>query len=142
MQTLAWVFRPLAFMDLNRERFGDAFSVRFVGFERPRVLISDPGAVKALYTERRNGLPPGRSFAVAPVLSVPIDRLLVARSCLRLEGAEHRARRRLMLPAFHGERMRSYESVVEEIVTAEIDSWPFCREFTIRSAERRVGTKG
>ena len=34
----------------------------FVGFERPMVLISDPAAIKALYTERRNGLPPGRSF--------------------------------------------------------------------------------
>ena len=36
-----------------------------------------------------------------------------------------------MLPAFHGERMRSYEPVVEEIVDAEIDSWPLDEEFAI-----------
>jgi cytochrome P450 len=130
MQTLAWVFRPLAFMAQNRERFGDAFSVQFVGFERPMVLISDPVAVKALYTERRNGLPPGRSFSLEPILG--------ARSVLLLEGAEHIARRRLMLPAFHGERMRSYESVVEEIVTAEIDSWPLGREFPIHGRMQAV----
>jgi cytochrome P450 family 135 len=130
MQTLAWVFRPLAFMAQNRERFGDAFSVRFVGFERPMVLISDPVAVKALYTERRNGLPPGRSFSLEPILG--------ARSVLLLEGTEHIARRRLMLPAFHGERMRSYESVVEEIVTAEIDSWPLGREFPIHGRMQAV----
>jgi cytochrome P450 len=127
---MAWIFRPLAFMARNRERIGSAFSVRFVGFERPMVLVSDPAAVKALYTERRNGLPPGRSFSLEPILG--------ARSVLLLEGAEHIARRRLMLPAFHGERMRSYEGVVEEIVTAEIDSWPLGREFPIHARMQAV----
>ena len=36
-----------------------------------------------------------------------------------------------MLPPFHGERMRSYEPMVEEIVDAEIDSWPLGEEFPI-----------
>jgi cytochrome P450 len=94
------------------------------------VLVSDPAAVKALYTERRNGLPPGRSFSLEPILG--------ARSVLLLEGAEHIARRRLMLPAFHGERMRSYESTVEEIVTAEIDSWPLGNEFPIHGRMQAV----
>jgi cytochrome P450 family 135 len=129
-QTLAWSFRPLAFMARGREEIGDAFSVSFVGFERPMVLISDPAAVKALYTERRNGLPPGRSFQLEPVLG--------ARSVLLLEGDEHIARRRLMLPPFHGERMRSYEGIVEEIVTAEIDSWPIGREFPIHARMQAI----
>jgi cytochrome P450 len=129
-QTLAWSFRPLAFMARGRAEIGDAFSVSFVGFERPMVLISDPAAVKALYTERRNGLPPGRSFQLEPVLG--------ARSVLLLEGEEHIARRRLMLPPFHGERMRSYEGIVEEIVTAEIDSWPIGTEFPIHERMQAV----
>ena len=115
MQTLRWTIRPLAFMQECRERIGDSFSLNFLGFERPMVLITDPVAVKALYTERSNGLPPGRNIVLEPILG--------ARSVLLLEGAEHLARRKLMLPPFHGERMRSYEGVVEEIVTAEIDSW-------------------
>jgi cytochrome P450 len=130
MQTLAWTFRPLAFMDRNRKAIGDAFSARFVGFERPMVLVSHPEVVKALYTERRNGLPPGRSFALEPILG--------RRSVLLLEGGEHMARRRLMLPLFHGERMRSYEGVVGEIVTAEIDSWPLHDEFQIHSRMQAV----
>ncbi|HJZ38134.1 MAG TPA: cytochrome P450 [Solirubrobacterales bacterium] len=129
-QTLAWSFRPLAFMARGRAEIGDAFSVSFVGFERPMVLISDPVAVKALYTERRNGLPPGRSFQLEPVLG--------ARSVLLLEGEEHIARRRLMLPPFHGERMRSYEGIVEQIVTAEIDSWPIGTEFPIHARMQAI----
>jgi cytochrome P450 len=129
-QTLAWSFRPLAFMARNRGEIGDAFSVRFLGFESPMVMISDPAAVKALYTERRNWLPPGRAFALEPVLG--------SRSVLLLEGEEHMARRRLMLPPFHGERMRSYEAVVGEIVTAEIDSWQLGREFPIHARVQAV----
>jgi cytochrome P450 family 135 len=129
-QTLAWSFRPLAFMDRGRQEIGDAFSVSFLGFERPMVLISDPAAVKALYTERRNGLPPGRSFQLEPVLG--------HRSVLLLEGEEHIARRKLMLPPFHGERMRSYEGVVNEIVAAEIDSWPLGSEFPIHGRMQAI----
>jgi cytochrome P450 len=107
----------------QRDRHGDAFGVKFLGFERPMYLISDPAAIKALYTERSHGLPPGRELLLEPVLG--------AHSLLLLEGSEHLAHRRLMLPPFHGERMRSYESVVEEIVTAEIDSWPLRQEFPL-----------
>ena len=106
-----------------RERIGDNFSVKFLGFERPMVMISDPAAIKALYTERAHGLPPGREVFLEPVLG--------SRSLLLLEGADHLAHRKLMLPAFHGERMRSYEPVMEEIVDASIDSWPLGEEFRI-----------
>jgi cytochrome P450 len=80
--------------------------------------------------ERSHGLPPGRNIILEPILG--------SRSVLLLEGSEHLARRRLMLPPFHGERMRSYESVVTEAVGAEIDSWPLDREFPIHSRMQAV----
>src|SRR4051794_32086437 len=130
VQTLRWTFRPLPFMQECRQKHGDSFSLRFLGFERPMVLISEPAAIKALYMERANGLPPGRNIVLEPILG--------SRSVLLLEGADHLARRKLMLPPFHGERMRAYESIVEEIVAAEIDSWPLDREFPIHSRMQAV----
>ena len=110
--------------------YGDAFSVRFLGFERPMVMISDPAAIKALYREPTHGLPPGRNIVLEPILG--------PKSLLIQEGAEHLSRRRLMLPAFHGERMRSYEETMTEIVEAEIDSWPLHREFPIHARMQAV----
>ncbi len=130
MQTLRWTFRPLAFMQDCRQRLGGSFSLRFLGFERPMVLISDPAAIKALYTERSHGLPPGRNIVLEPILG--------PRSVLLLEGAEHLARRRLMLPAFHGERLRSYEETIVEIVGAEVDRWPLEHPFPIHSRMQAV----
>ncbi len=123
VQTLRWSFRPLPFMQECREKFGDSFSVKFMTFERPMVLISDPAAIKALYTERSHGLPPGREIILTPIVG--------PRSLLVTEGADHLAHRKVMLPPLHGERMRSYEPLVEEIVDREIDSWPLGEEFAI-----------
>jgi cytochrome P450 len=123
MQTLRWSFRPLPFMQENREKYGDNFSVKFLTFERPMVMISDPAAIKALYMERSHGLPPGRDIIHTPIVG--------PRSLLVTEGADHLAHRKLMLPPFHGERMRSYQPQIEEIVDREIDSWPLGEEFPI-----------
>jgi cytochrome P450 len=129
-QTLGWAFRPLPFMQRCRRELGDSFSLTFLGFERPMVLISDPVAIKALYTERDHGLPPGRNVFLEPILG--------SRSLLLLEGADHLAHRKLMLPAFHGERMRSYEPIVQDIVDSEIDGWPLGEEFAIHPRMQAV----
>ncbi|MGN6558056.1 MAG: cytochrome P450 [Solirubrobacterales bacterium] len=130
LQTVRWAFRPIPFLEDCRRRFGDSFSVRFVGFERPMVLISDPEAIKALYRQREQGLPPGRNVILEPILG--------SKSLLIQEGAEHLSRRRLMLPPFHGERMRSYEQTMAEIARAEVDSWPLHREFPIHARMQAV----
>ena len=130
IQTVRWVVRPLAFMESARRRYGDAFSVRFMGFESPMVMLSDPEAIRALYTGRDHRLPPGRTFALRPLLG--------ARSVLLLEGREHLDRRRLMLPAFHGERMRAYETVVREATEREISTWPTGRPFAIHPSMQAI----
>ncbi len=129
-QTLRWAFRPIAFLEDSRRRYGDSFGVRFLGFERPMILISDPEAIKALYREPTHGLPPGRNLILEPILG--------SKSLLIQEGAEHLSRRRLMLPPFHGERMRSYEETMTAIVETEIDSWPLNSEFPIHARMQAV----
>jgi cytochrome P450 family 135 len=123
VQTARWLFRPIEFLDACRRRYGDAFSVRFIGFRTPMVVISDPEAIRALYSSRENGLPPGRTFALGPIMG--------ERSVLLLEGREHLSRRKLMLPPFHGERMRAYEGVIAAAAAAELERWPIDREFAI-----------
>jgi len=130
VQTLRWLSRPVPFMESCRRRYGANFSVRFLSFQRPTVMLSDPEAIRALYTEHRHGLPPGRGVALEPVMG--------ASSVLLLEGAEHLSRRKLMLPAFHGERMRSYEGIVREVAEREIESWPEGEPFALHPRMQAV----
>jgi cytochrome P450 len=130
LQTARWLLRPIAFLEDCRRRYGDAFSVRFLGFTTPMVMLSDPDTIRALYSDREHGLPPGRTFALRPVMG--------ARSVLLLEGEEHLSRRRLMLPPFHGERMTAYEATVREIAEREIDSWPEDRPLAIHPSMQAI----
>ncbi len=130
LQTARWLFRPIEFMDSCRKRHGDAFSVMFLGFETPMVMISEPAAIKALYTGRENGLPPGRTLTLEPVMG--------SRSVLLLEGHEHLSRRKAMLPAFHGERMRQYDSLIADVTRSEIAKWPVGSSFPIHPRMQAV----
>ena len=117
-------------MDACRKRYGDAFSVMFPGFETPMVLVSHPEMVRAVLANRDNGLPPGRAIALEPILGT--------RSVLLQSGEEHLTRRKLMLPPFHGERMRAYAGVVEEVIGREIESWSLGTKFAIHPRMQRV----
>ena len=130
VQTLHWLLRPISFLESCRRRFGDTFSVRFLGFRSPTVMVSAPEAIRALYGDPQHGLPPGRTFALRPILG--------PRSLLLLEGREHLARRRLMLPPFHGARMREYESTVREVAAREADGWPEGTPFAIHPYMQRL----
>jgi cytochrome P450 len=127
---MRWLLRPISFLESCRRRFGDAFSVRFLGFRTPMVMLSHPDAIRALYTVREHGLPPGRTVALLPIVG--------PRSLLLLEGSEHLARRRLMLPPFHGERMRAYESIVREAVAREVERWPLGQAFGIHPGMQAI----
>ena len=102
----------------------------FLGFETPMVMISEPGAIKALYRGRENGLPPGRTLTLEPVMG--------SRSVLLLEGDEHLSRRKAMLPAFHGERMRQYDSLIADVTRSEIDKWSVGDTFPVHQRMQGV----
>jgi cytochrome P450 len=130
VQTLRWLARPIAFLESCRRRFGDAFSVSFLGFQTPMVMLSDPEAIRALYTVPGHTLPPGRTVALQPIMG--------PRSLLLLEGSEHLARRKLMLPPFHGARMRAYEDTVREVVAREVEGWPVGEPFALHPRMQAV----
>jgi cytochrome P450 family 135 len=130
LQTSRWLLRPISFLESCRRRFGDLFAVRFLGFKTPMVMLSDPEAIRALYTERSHDLPPGRSLALLPIVG--------PRSVLLLEGRDHLARRKLMLPPFHGERMRAYESIVREVVARDVEQWPLGEPFAVHPRMQRI----
>jgi cytochrome P450 len=50
---------------------------------------------------------------------------------LLLDGSEHLRHRRLMLPPFHGERMRAFIEVMRGSADREIDSWPVGERFPL-----------
>jgi cytochrome P450 len=116
VQTAAWIARPVPFMERCRRRYGDAFTVRLAQVGT-FVFATDPDSLKAVFTAPPDRLRAGEAnIALEPVLG--------SRSVLLLDGAEHIRQRRLMLPPFHGERLRGYEHLIAEIAEEEMQRWP------------------
>lgn len=110
-------------MERCQQRCGDVFTLRMPASE-PMVFLADPDLVKAVWTrDKVNGLPAGRRITLQPVLG--------PRSVLLQEGAEHLRRRRLMLPPFHGDRMRRYGELMDEITRRDVERWPLDRPFAL-----------
>ena len=59
-------------------------------------------------------------------------------SMFSLDGARLLARRKVVLPLFHGKRMRSYEHIIEDEVMREIATWPEGREFKTLPSMRSI----
>ena len=111
-----WVARPAPFMERQRRRFGRRFSVD-MGFEGWWVFLSDPDEIKAVFTAPADVACPGEGSRI-------LEPVVGPRSVLLLDGMEHLAQRKLMLPAFHGERMRAITDAMSEVARAEVERWP------------------
>jgi cytochrome P450 len=130
LQTIRLLARPVPFFESARRRYGEPFTARILRAGR-LVFISDPPSIKALFgADRENIVAPGRNVVLGPLLG--------ERSLLLLNGPEHLARRKLMLPPFHGERMRAYERVMEEATERESSRWPLNREFRIHPSMQAI----
>jgi cytochrome P450 len=122
LQGLALALRPASFIDACHRRYGDV--VVFRGWDGCTAMVFDPELVKQVLQA-----PPGRLRAgkarseLAPVVG--------ERSVVVLDGPEHIRQRRLLLPSFHGERMRAYEAMIREATDRAIEAWPVNRPFTL-----------
>jgi cytochrome P450 family 135 len=130
IQTARLLARPVGFLEDCRRRYGDAFTARVLR-AGTMVFVSDPTSLKRLFgADRQNTIAPGRNVVLAPVLG--------ERSLLLLEGEEHLRRRKLMLPPFHGERMRAYEQVMTEATEREVAAWPLGERFRLHESMQAI----
>jgi cytochrome P450 family 135 len=116
LQTARWIARPAAFMDDCARRYGDMFTLRITN-EGTWVFITHPDAVRQVFTGDPRLLHAGE----ANIVLLPV---LGSHSVLLLDDDAHMAQRKLMLPSFHGERMRGYEQTMAEVAAREIERWP------------------
>jgi len=123
LQTLRFVRDPIPVFERSAARYGGTFTLRIHG-PGDLVFISDPPSLKRLFAaDKVNTIAPGRNIILRPVMGP--DSVLLA------EDSEHLRRRKLMLPPFHGERMRAYESVIAEAAERQVASWPASERFPL-----------
>jgi len=96
------------------------------------VHFTRPELVKAVFGGDNEVLRAGEANATI------LEPLVGPHSVLVLDGPEHLRQRKLILPAFHGDRMRAWEAAVREITRAEIARWPVGQPFALRPSMQSI----
>jgi cytochrome P450 len=116
VQTIGWWTRPVAFVERCRRRFGRRFTIRLLATP-PFVMHADPAHVKEIFTAPPEVLHPGEGARI-------LEPVVGKSSVILLDEGDHLSQRRLMLPAFHGEKMERLTGLMAEVSDREVASWP------------------
>jgi cytochrome P450 len=113
-----------------RRRYGDVFAVKVWPFD-PLVVVGDPVEVKRIFRGDPEQLHAGEGNRVLGPIVGP-------HSVLVLDEKPHLKTRKMLLPPFHGERMRVYGDIMRELTEAEVATWPAGEEFQLLPAMQRL----
>jgi cytochrome P450 len=111
MQAALRLWRYAEFSDRGHARYGDTFTVR-IGGTPTAVLTKDRDAIRRLFTGD-----PLRKHHSNDLLRPFVGE----QSLIVLEPTEHLARRKIVSPPFHGERVQSYARLMERLAAVELD---------------------
>jgi cytochrome P450 len=116
LQSIGWWTRPTAYLERARARYGKRFTTRLFG-AAPFVVHSDPEHVREIFTAPPDVLHPGEGARV-------LEPVVGSKSVILLDERAHLEQRKLMLPAFHGERMEALTGLLEAVTEQEVERWP------------------
>ena len=108
---------------------GEVFSLNTRFDPRPVVVVSHPDHIKSLVSQP--------DLAPSVTGESPI-RPIVGLSVLTANGAQHRRRRKLLMPPFHGEAIAEYREQIRAATARELDGWSTGTPFALAPAAQAI----
>lgn len=122
------IAEPFESLERWVSRYGDPFTV--ASPNGIMVMTGEPESLKRIF-----GADPDTFEVFSPGVLTPV---LGERSLLLLAGAAHRRERRLLMPAFHGARMRAYGEAMAAISRRAIEREGVGRPFVMQRLTQAV----
>ncbi|MGF1515123.1 MAG: cytochrome P450 [Elainellaceae cyanobacterium] len=96
------ILQPTEYMDDNVRRYGPMFKI---GGERPLVYVGDPDVVREIFMLDATTAATGQGNGV-------LKTMVGEHSILLLDDDAHQRQRKLLMPPFHGDRLRAYAQLI------------------------------
>ncbi|MGK7918240.1 MAG: cytochrome P450 [Prochloraceae cyanobacterium] len=132
VQTIQWIRDPIGYMERAAERYGDMFIGTISLNMDDLVFVNHPQAVQQLLTHDR------QEFCAPGEINKTLSMLFGDTSVLMLEGERHKKRRQLLMPPFHGERMKAYGELIIKLTHKVFDAIPQNSNFIARSRMQSI----
>ena len=114
-QLINWIARPYDYLNECADQYGDTFTMRLFGLQ-PLVFFSHPQAIKDIFAADVNQFDAGRGQGI-------LRPLLGDNSLLLLDGERHKRDRKMLMPPFHANKVKSYAQTICEITTEISAQW-------------------
>ncbi|HEY3960455.1 MAG TPA: cytochrome P450 [Solirubrobacteraceae bacterium] len=123
LQSLQYTRSPISHWERLRAAFGDFGTGRFNAYGEV-VWLSSPADIRDVLLADPTIVHAGEAVRF-------LEPILGSLSMLILDEEEHLRKRRLLLPAFHGDALSALTPIVQDAVDSAIAQWPVGREFAL-----------
>lgn len=131
LQSIWGVLKPINYLETMHKRYGDIFLVPSFASFPSQLIISHPQAIQEIFTAEPNLFESG----IGNKIILPI---VGANSLILLDGERHLQQRKLLMPTFHGERMRAYGQLICEITEQVISRIKVGQSFLARPIMQEI----
>ena len=129
-QLINWIARPYDFLDDCAKSYGDIFTLKLMGFPN-WVILSDPQAIGEIFATDAKQFDAGKSNEyLKPVTG--------NHSLLLLDGERHKRERKMLMPAFHGEKVKSYGEIICQVTEQLASTWQPQQPFLASKAMQEI----
>ncbi len=132
LQKLQWIFNPTGYLQSNHHRYPDIFRANGMGFGGKVVITTNPEILQYLLThDRQELISPSR-------LNSQLQPLVGNYSVIMIDGDRHRQRRQLVMPSFHGQRLKAYGELTCRITKEAMEKLSANQPFLARNITQDI----
>jgi len=133
IRTWKFIFSPLSAIEERYSQYGDVFRTN-TNSSYPFIYFCNPKAIQQIFTAHPD------TFGLSGSNGI-LQHFVGRNSLLLQEGDRHQRQRKLLMPPFHGDRMRSYGELIHSITSDVISQWKIDKPFAIRRSTQEISLK-
>ncbi|WP_062204318.1 cytochrome P450 [Streptomyces sp. NBRC 109706] len=117
MQIVKYWKDPATFVERCREEYGSRFALRIRIPPKPLYVLSDPDEIKQMFLAPADVLHTGTG-------SSTIEKFTGQSGLAWLDEDDHKKRRKLLMPSFHGKALQRVDTAIDEMAVEDVAKWP------------------
>ena len=130
---LEWILDPVTYLERTQTQLPDFFEEDSLGFGvGPTVIASHPEAIQYILSRDR------KLFKAPGEFNRILAPLIGDTSAIMLSGEQHKTRRRLMAPAFHGDRLEVYGQLICQLTHERVNALATGEAFAARDLTQQI----
>jgi cytochrome P450 len=130
MSTIRWIINPFKVLEERAKKYGESFTIS-KNISPLVVYFTNPQAIEQIFTAN----PELFDTNSANDILLP---LLGEHSMILLGGEKHQRQRKLLMPPFHGDRLRTYGELIHNVTAQVMSTWQIGKPFAVRSSMQEI----